>query len=372
MSEQQQQQRQDATAGTSSTSPPQPPSPRLQPRAHRPSSSLEMPESSSSKYSLNSGAADEPSSSSASSSLSPSEAAGSPVVDVSSTSSPASFGSNSDEDIVGSSDPASADMTSSIISNLDLDSSSSGQSQSIDTSESDQHIQRIPLVREDTATRRAMRDINLEEEEEEETGDDDPVTVSNTFQNTQSSTRNHEDDDDDENTTEGEDNDSDVIPHQPKTTSSSNPHQPETVPTVSSTGMPRFLPRSLDDPTKQDRIGSKGPPPPELQPESEPKQQTPNEIPTGSLTLSALSPSSKITFTRRVSILSASIFINLGLPFINGVMLGFGEIFARSLIAPVVLGFVGTRWPSLRQQNTRSETNTSSRTEVVQPVVEID
>ncbi|KDN53459.1 hypothetical protein K437DRAFT_72139 [Tilletiaria anomala UBC 951] len=54
--------------------------------------------------------------------------------------------------------------------------------------------------------------------------------------------------------------------------------------------------------------------------------------PSGSLTRSIFTPG--ISPWRRASLLLASLAINLGLPFINGVMVGFGEIFARSVLAP--------------------------------------
>ncbi len=44
-----------------------------------------------------------------------------------------------------------------------------------------------------------------------------------------------------------------------------------------------------------------------------------------------------------MALISGSIFINLGLPFLNGVMLGFGEIFARVVVAPA-LGITGVGW----------------------------
>ncbi|WFD30875.1 hypothetical protein MSPP1_001899 [Malassezia sp. CBS 17886] len=58
---------------------------------------------------------------------------------------------------------------------------------------------------------------------------------------------------------------------------------------------------------------------------------------TGELTLAAVFARG-VPWHRRALLLSASFAINLGLPFINGVMLGFGEIFARAFIAPW-LGF---------------------------------
>ncbi|KAK0542545.1 hypothetical protein OC845_006571 [Tilletia horrida] len=70
--------------------------------------------------------------------------------------------------------------------------------------------------------------------------------------------------------------------------------------------------------------------------------------PSGSLTLAALSPSSSLPLSRRAALLSSAILINLGLPFINGIMLGMGEIVARTLLAPwlgVLLGpILPARW----------------------------
>ncbi|PWN51247.1 hypothetical protein IE53DRAFT_386390 [Violaceomyces palustris] len=82
--------------------------------------------------------------------------------------------------------------------------------------------------------------------------------------------------------------------------------------------------------------------------------------PSTSLTLSALSPNSGMTLSRRISLLSASLLINLGLPFVNGVMLGFGEIFARTVIAPA-LGLI---------QSPTSEQSTNGR-DGRRPVVDV-
>lgn len=169
---------------------------------------------------------------------------------------------------------------------------------------------------------------------------------------------------------EDQDDDDSRTAHQPKTTSG-NSHV-QTVPTVSSTGMPRLFHRHADDPTLQSQYGSQGAPPKELLPEdstaghgdasdpdsdsdsssttsssSRPGSPAHTHAPTGSLILTALSPSSQISWGRRLAILSSSFFVNLGLPFINGVCLGFGEIFARTLVAPLVLGIVNSRWPHL-------------------------
>ena len=55
--------------------------------------------------------------------------------------------------------------------------------------------------------------------------------------------------------------------------------------------------------------------------------------PTGELTIaSILAPG--VAWHRRAFLISAVLAINVGLPFINGIMLGFGEIFARAFIAP--------------------------------------
>lgn len=59
----------------------------------------------------------------------------------------------------------------------------------------------------------------------------------------------------------------------------------------------------------------------------------PVPAPTGELTLAAMwAP--QVPWTRRFLLLGAALAVNIGLPFINGVMLGFGEIFARAFLAP--------------------------------------
>lgn len=132
----------------------------------------------------------------------------------------------------------------------------------------------------------------------------------------------------------------------PHTTHSHVPHT-ETVPTVSATGAPRFLPRRTsrspspaasdekrsgrhrkgatdeDDDDGAPSSTSDAPPPREAQP---------SYAPSGSLTVALFTPG--ISWRRRSFLLLASVAINVGLPFINGVMLGFGEIFARSIVAP--------------------------------------
>lgn len=61
----------------------------------------------------------------------------------------------------------------------------------------------------------------------------------------------------------------------------------------------------------------------------------PAPAPTGELTLAAIwSPG--LSWSRRALLLTATVAINIGLPFINGIMLGFGEIFARAFLAPVL------------------------------------
>ena len=57
--------------------------------------------------------------------------------------------------------------------------------------------------------------------------------------------------------------------------------------------------------------------------------------PTGELTLSFIF-SHGLSWKRRALLFTAVVAINIGLPFINGLMLGFGEIFARAFIAPYI------------------------------------
>lgn len=133
----------------------------------------------------------------------------------------------------------------------------------------------------------------------------------------------------------------------------------EAIPTVSATGMPRIIPRHKDrrsSSEQQDIDEKEGLAPTELQDaahdsdafdsdsdEPEGQQPRPSYPPTGSLTLAAFNPYSSIPLSRRMALISGSIFINLGLPFLNGVMLGFGEIFARVVVAPA-LGITGVGW----------------------------
>ncbi|WFD02356.1 hypothetical protein MOBT1_001038 [Malassezia obtusa] len=67
--------------------------------------------------------------------------------------------------------------------------------------------------------------------------------------------------------------------------------------------------------------------------DGEPEPEPVDPAPTGELTLAAIC-APKIPWTRRLLLISATLAINVGLPFINGVFLGFGEIFARAFIAP--------------------------------------
>lgn len=144
----------------------------------------------------------------------------------------------------------------------------------------------------------------------------------------------------------------DAAPHEPKTIETSST-QPEVVPTVSSTGMPRLFPRSLDDP--QSNVGSSGPPPAELQPEStvaNAVKTSPQDGPAFSMTLTALTPSSGMPWRRRIAVLAFSAVVNLGFPIINGAMAGLGEIFARSIVAPFVIDSFHSRWPGLKPAKT--------------------
>lgn len=65
----------------------------------------------------------------------------------------------------------------------------------------------------------------------------------------------------------------------------------------------------------------------------EPEPEPVEPAATGELTLAAIF-APHLPWTRRALLLTASIAVNVGLPFINGVFLGFGEIFARAFIAP--------------------------------------
>lgn len=150
---------------------------------------------------------------------------------------------------------------------------------------------------------------------------------------------------------------SDDEKHAPRTSATGDN---EAYPTVSATGMPRIFPRHKDkrSSAEQENIDEKdGDVPSELQgakhdsdaydsdedDEDEAEESRPNYPPTGSLTLAAFNPYSSIPLSRRMALISGSIFINLGLPFLNGVMLGFGEIFARVVVAPA-LGITGVGW----------------------------
>ncbi|EPQ31457.1 uncharacterized protein PFL1_00792 [Pseudozyma flocculosa PF-1] len=161
---------------------------------------------------------------------------------------------------------------------------------------------------------------------------------------------------------------SDEGERQKPTTSASHAGDTETNPTVSATGMPRIIPRHADErgaKEQDEKDAEEGSAPSELGFESGSRHgdangsdaegddddettalsrtNDPHYAPSGSLTIAALSPSSAIPFKRRLALLTSSLFINLGLPFINGVMLGFGEIFARVVLAPA-LGITGVGW----------------------------
>ncbi|WFD33813.1 hypothetical protein MCUN1_000633 [Malassezia cuniculi] len=69
--------------------------------------------------------------------------------------------------------------------------------------------------------------------------------------------------------------------------------------------------------------------------EEEDNVPVPAPAPTGELTLAAIwSPG--LTWRRRAMLITAALAVNIGLPFINGIMLGFGEIFARAFLAPIL------------------------------------
>ncbi|PWN36270.1 uncharacterized protein FA14DRAFT_161056 [Meira miltonrushii] len=113
----------------------------------------------------------------------------------------------------------------------------------------------------------------------------------------------------------------------------------QTVPTVSATGMPRFLPRRTSRSPSNDSINEKRRSSLRRRSSSAsssqvsaPAEMQPQYAPSGSLTIALFTPG--LTWRRRSYLLLASMVVNIGLPFINGIALGFGEILARGLIAP--------------------------------------
>ena len=113
----------------------------------------------------------------------------------------------------------------------------------------------------------------------------------------------------------------------------------ETVPTVSATGVPRFLPRRTSRSPSNDSLSEKRRSSRRRRSSSAsssqvsaPQEMQPQYAPSGSLTIALFAPG--LTWRRRTYLLLASTVINIGLPFINGIALGFGEILARGLIAP--------------------------------------
>lgn len=67
--------------------------------------------------------------------------------------------------------------------------------------------------------------------------------------------------------------------------------------------------------------------------------QQPNEPPPPSATMAIFD--ANLPLQTRLGALASSLAINCLLPFINGVMLGFGEIFAKN----VVVGWLGWKLP---------------------------
>lgn len=114
----------------------------------------------------------------------------------------------------------------------------------------------------------------------------------------------------------------------------------QTVPTVSATGVPRFLPRRTSRSPSNDSLNEKKRSSRHKRRTSSisssqvsaPAEMQPQYAPSGSLTIALFTPG--LTWRRRTYLLLTSMVINIGLPFINGIALGFGEILARGLIAP--------------------------------------
>ena len=71
--------------------------------------------------------------------------------------------------------------------------------------------------------------------------------------------------------------------------------------------------------------------------------------PTGSLTLSIFTPG--ISPRRRLSLFASSIVVNVCMPFVNGIMVGTGEIVARAVVVPVLIG----AWALVRQQSSNNK-----------------
>ncbi|KAM0754480.1 hypothetical protein T439DRAFT_321520 [Meredithblackwellia eburnea MCA 4105] len=82
-----------------------------------------------------------------------------------------------------------------------------------------------------------------------------------------------------------------------------------------------------------------------------------------SLTLALVAAWKSTTWKQRIPAILASVAINFGLPFINGVMLGFGELFARNVIG-VRLGWVA---PFTGAAPALSRANTASRSQGFAP-----
>ncbi|GAA5869220.1 hypothetical protein JCM16303_000396 [Sporobolomyces ruberrimus] len=105
---------------------------------------------------------------------------------------------------------------------------------------------------------------------------------------------------------------------------------------------------AVTNPAPPARRSSSPPPPPERRPsESHAADSAP------SLTLAISSAWHTAPWSRKIWAIIASVAINVGLPFVNGVMLGFGELFARN-----VLG-VRFGWPL--HNNTSTTASASSR-----------
>jgi hypothetical protein len=106
---------------------------------------------------------------------------------------------------------------------------------------------------------------------------------------------------------------------------------PDTAATASATGMPKIIPRKPHGSQKQRRLSSSSS---FSSSSSASEGSQPGAPQSGFLTPAAFAPG--LTLRRRAALLISTIAINIGLPFINGAMLGFGEIFARAVLAPWV------------------------------------
>ncbi|GAA5975700.1 hypothetical protein JCM10908_005250 [Rhodotorula pacifica] len=130
-----------------------------------------------------------------------------------------------------------------------------------------------------------------------------------------------------------------------------------------STTSTETAPPAASTPALRRRSSSPSPPPSPRRSSSHNDQQQPphhsaDEAP--SLTLAIASAWHTAPWSRKLWAVLASVAINVGLPFVNGVMLGFGELFARNVLG-VRLGWpLAASGSSSQPQGSSQRANTSS------------